>query len=185
MMTVSKNLLGYLERADVDTIEKGLNWYIEANSFAKELSLRSEFNTIDTIAQIISCLSPAVSWELNKKDATNLILSGGSIQTVVSTYGFNKAKAIRILGGEEDLKLHARKTYCFYRNIMLDSGYITIDRHAYKALMGKKKAGSEAITQKRYDTAVTTYMDTAKSVNLKGYELQAIVWLQYKIEMGR
>ena len=186
-MTVSKRLLDYYDRADIDTIEAGLNWYSEANILANDLALQY-YQDARTIAQVISALSPAVSWEVNKKDAINLthgFSKSIARSIVVSTYGANKAKAISILAGIVEIQEKARKTYSFYKNILLDDNYVTIDRHAYKALHGIKKGGSEAITPKRYDSAVRAYQETAKQLGIKGYELQAIVWLQYKQEVGR
>jgi hypothetical protein len=192
-MTVSKRLLDYYNRADIDTIEAGLNWYNEANELAYRLGSDlhdRDGNYFDTgiTAQVISALSPAVSWGTNVKDATNMIVgyhSNNAHNVVVSTYGANKTKAIAILDGEITIQDKARKTYSFYKNILLDDNYVTIDRHAYKALHGIKKGGSEAITPKRYDSATKAYQDTAKQLGIKGYELQAIVWLQYKQEVGR
>ena len=189
-MPISKRLLGLYNQATVEEIEKGLAWYYEANLYARQLA-SDYFVEPSVAASVISCLSPFVTWEANKKDAKRFLSgyhNGLDImeRVRVGTFNNNKRRAMLCLTNLDGVMTgKAPKTYAFYRNIMLDSRHVTIDRHAYKALVGKQRAGGESITLKRYRAAEATYKDTADSLGLKGYELQAIVWLVYKRLVNR
>ncbi len=185
---MSINLNRLYTQATNETQASGLSWYSDAHQYASQLA--TVYNiSIDTAAQVIASLSPMVSWDINKKNAFTVIdawHNGKQPEEItVSTYNTNKRKAFDILNGKTVMKPSAPKTYAFYRNIMLDDSHVTIDRHAYKALVGALKGGSVAITPKRYKAAERAYKAAAEALQVKAYELQAIVWLQYKENVNR
>lgn len=193
-MSISKNLVKLHESADSTTIivpdgtvsgtlrtakEHGREWYESAN-----LSLQAIDTThdIDTKCSVCAILSPACSWDINLRDASNVLQRIENNYPIgrVSTYGANLRKAIRVIKGEEFFKpLRTNlKTYSFYRNLMLDKDYVTIDRHAIKALIGSNTPGSIKLSKSRYMAAVKAYQDTAKYLGYdKTYEFQAVIWL--------
>jgi hypothetical protein len=166
--------------------DKAVNWYAEAHEFAKDLAYQESI-TLDKICQVIAVLSPGVNWELNKKDAFNLCVAyklgnGMDSYLKVSTYGFNKEKAIRILNGKEKLIDKAMKTYAFYTNILTagNNSNVTVDRHAYKALNNIKKGGSVTVNKEEYKLLEHAYKQLAVEHNLTPPQLQAVIWVAYK-----
>lgn len=159
--------------------EHGLNWYHNAHEFAADLALTYS-TSLDKVAQIIAILSPAVSWNINKRDAENLLRSGES--ATVSTYGRNKVKALAVLWDLDTINPKALKTFAFYNNILHPSAseFVTIDRHAYKAYKGITQGGNIAINKTTYEKTAKAYKRLAKRLELKPCELQAIIWLSYR-----
>src|SRR5687767_1063386 len=89
-------------------IHEGQNWYIEAHNFAFILSQTYQIN-LDKVCAVISALSPAVSWDQNKKDAKalcqlfDLNLHNENVYQYhnFSTYGQNVQKAVNILNSDK------------------------------------------------------------------------------------
>jgi hypothetical protein len=182
-------LLKAFKEVDKSTLNKGLNWYNNANRYAEYLSNTYKID-FDKVCAIISALSPACSWEVNKRDAEKMVLCYvwdlDYSYFNFSTYGTNVVKAWNILkykGSEriEDkffsLKTGA-KTYNFYLNIKnpLSKEYITIDRHAIAIFEGRKSSGSRKITPKQYKAIAEKYITTAKRLKLLPCQFQAILW---------
>lgn len=172
-------------------LEAGCRWYNEANQFAKQISYASGYS-LNIVCRVVAILSPACNWETNKKDAARLIYACRDYirgeappphDVPVSTYGQNKRKAIDLLLHGIDT-LSGQKVTSFFYNIYKpdDTNYVTIDRHAIKAAIGKQthKGGSVSITKRQYEAAGKLYKRLAKKHNLKPNEAQAIVWLVYK-----
>lgn len=175
-----RNLLELYDRGNPDSV----HWYREAHVFLKGLS--KEYGvSLDIVCQVCSALSPAVSWEVNKRD-TETILREGS-KGVVSTYGANKKKSLDILAGRVKMEKKSKKTYNFYMNLLYPNAnrYVTIDRHAIKAMHGQDKAGGTSITVKQYRIASAVYNEVAEELDIKASELQARVWVNYKEKVGR
>lgn len=172
------NILGMYYRATPETIQAGLNWYKEAHRYAKQLSAKTGY-PINTVAQVISALSPSVLWELNKIQAHAMIsahMKSEPLESVtVSTYDQNKTKAWNICSGTEKIQPKSPKTYAFYRNIMQDPEPVTIDRHILRALF---KRQPKSLTAKRYREIEQIFRTVAKALYIHPYQLQAIVWLQ-------
>ncbi len=131
-----KRLINIFNQSSKHNLSKGLNWYREANNFCAMVSSLENID-IDLVAQVVAILSPSVRWERNKQDTLTLIKAYNTGLTVdqfnVSTYNNNKLKAWRVLQGKETLKPKSLKTYSFYKNIMLDPYYVTVDRWHLRA----------------------------------------------------
>lgn len=181
-------------------IEAGLSWYDNANTWVTMTGLNYGVPT-DTVAKIVAILSPGSKWERNKRD-TWMFLSWANLteeqitNLPFGTYKANVRKAWRVYhdlvgdkavssGCAEDLLPKSKKTFAFYRNIMLDPDHVTIDRHAISAIGGvkflnkiasKTAQGAYSLTEYRYKKAANAYKNMANKYNLTPYQLQAIIW---------
>ena len=185
------NLKQLIETVDINTIEHSKQWYVEARDFAQGLAMQYDI-TLSQAAQVIAALSPAVKWERNKQDATNVIqcwaLGGTPEDVTVCTYGANKKKAFAILDGDTVINQKTSpKTYAFAHNIQYPytSELVTVDRHAVKAYKGKQTGGREVIGAPLYRKVERAYRVLAEKEGLTPPALQAIVWVAYKEKVGR
>ena len=187
-----KNLMSILDRTPDAVVLEGKDWYRQANIFVQDLADKYKLSLYQTAA-VVACLSPAVKWETNLKDAQRLIDTFyhrgyiGAKAITVSTYGAQKMKAIEVLTNR--LRLSPKtgpKTYNFAHNIHdpFDPNFVTIDRHAWNILEGAMNSGSVALTTKKYNLAVDVYKVAAKSTGFLPNQIQAITWIQYRKEKG-
>lgn len=187
MMMYQKNIRDMYLSCTKSQVKQGIKWYKEANKTAYSISTRSNVS-LDKVCQIIAVLSPSVSWEQNVLDAQALCLAYNNNEDLekvtVSTYGQNKTKAINILSLPNFLiPKTGLKTYSFYKNMLDPFGsgdYVTIDRHAFKAMIGTNRAGDVNINAKSYIQAVYCYSKVALEMGLEPCELQAVVWLNQR-----
>lgn len=170
-----ENILARYNRASTAQIEAGLVWYEEAHNYAKSLGV-----PIANAAAVISALSPACSWETNKRDAKAMVEKRKGYR--FSSYGPNVAKAQRCLQdpGQFSEKTGA-KTLNFYHNILDPSNphWVTIDRHAAAVAEGRTNSGSVRLTVKQYRAYAAAYKEAAFRVGLLPCQLQAIVWIEH------
>lgn len=184
-----KQIEGCYERAPLSVLCDGLAWYVLANAFCATLAEKYKL-PLETIAGVVSALSPACPWERNKKDAERLVKAFhqrgwlGAHSVRVSTYGKNKHKAISILLGNTQMNdKGGLKTYNFYQNILHpnDDVHVTIDRHAFN-LLQQRAAGGVRINKSTYTQAAECFKHVAKRKGLTPCQLQAIVWVQWRAE---
>lgn len=169
-------------RANRDVISRGLNWYQHANVFCKEVAHNTGL-TVETVAQVVSALSPAVSWELNKIQAEqmcNAFRDGLPLDTVTtSTYEQNRLKAWNILHGKTKITVKSPKTYAFYKNLMLDVDSVTVDRWMLRVMFNRPL---KSLTALKYRQCETIIRNAAKDLDLMPFQLQAITWEQIRQE---
>lgn len=169
-------------RANRDVISRGLNWYQNAHVFCKEVAHNTGLK-IETIAMVVSALSPAVSWELNKIQAEqmcNAFRDGLPLESVTtSTYENNRLKAWDILHGKKTITIKSPKTYAFYKNILLDVDSVTVDRWMLRIMFNRPL---KSLTALKYRQCETILRDAANDLDLKPFQLQAITWEQIRIE---
>lgn len=169
-------------RANREIISRGLNWYQNAHVFCKEVAHNTGL-TVETVAMVVSALSPAVSWELNKIQAEqmcNAFRDGLPLESVTtSTYENNRLKAWDILHGKKRITVKSPKTYAFYRNLMLDVNSVTVDRWMLRVMFNRPL---KSLTALKYRQCETILRDAAKDLDLKPFQLQAITWEQIRIE---
>jgi len=189
---IRNNLLRWYNEATSEEITLGLNWYKEAQDFCKMLSRTFDISTY-TAATVVSCLSPNNKWERNKLDAIKVIeswvLGVEPDKVKVCTYKANKLKAFRALKGEL-IAESAPKTHAFAMNVgNLSSDHVTIDKWHLRACVLSPKAGikdaTETCTAKQYRRVERITSEIAKENNLKGFEIQAIIWVAIKRVWGR
>lgn len=167
-------------RANRDIISRGLNWYKQANTFCKEVAHNTGLK-IETVAMVVSALSPAVSWELNKIQAEqmcNAFRDGLPLETVTtSTYENNRLKAWDILHGKKVITVKSPKTYAFYRNLLLDVDSVTVDRWMLRVMFNRPL---KSLTALKYRQCETILRDVASDLDLQPFQLQAITWEQIR-----
>lgn len=169
-------------RANRDVLKRGLNWYKQANTFCKEIAHNTGLS-VETVAMVVSALSPAVSWELNKIQAEQMINAfrdGLSLETVTtSTYESNRLKAWDILQGKKVITVKSPKTYAFYRNLLLDVDSVTVDRWMLRVMFNRP---IKSLTALKYRQCETILRDVANDLDLQPFQLQAITWEQIRQE---
>jgi hypothetical protein len=169
-------------RANRDVISKGLNWYQNAHVFCKEVAHNTGLK-VDTVAMVVSALSPVVSWELNKIQAEqmcNAYRDGLPLDSVItSTYENNRLKAWDILHGRKVITVKSPKTYAFYKNLMLDIDSVTIDRWILRVMFNRP---IKSLTALRYRQCEEIFKQVANDLDLKPLQLQAITWEQIRRE---
>lgn len=176
---IKNNLRHWLNMANREEIDQGKDWYMDAQNFTKYLSEKYRIDSY-ICASVISALSPNNKWNRNKIDAEAVIKAfiDGHKDVKVCTYNSNKEKAFKILDGEL-ITEKSPKTHSFAMNVGLLSGdHITIDKWHLRACVTKYKADCiEACTSVQYRRIEKITSQIAKENNLKGYELQAIIWV--------
>lgn len=176
--------------AEVRHIASGKAWYREAHEFAVGLSETYDIPLYKVVG-VIAAISPSVYWDQNKRQAEKLCQAyadGGPLEdVVVTTYGRQAVKARQILRDaqhgihvNEMLGKRAFKTKSFYWNILRypDSLAVTIDQHIISAAGFENRwvQGSKWC----YNLLADAIRELAVELNLKPYELQAIIWITYK-----
>lgn len=189
---IAANLKSWYGFADSDNIRKGIRWYREAQDFCKYLNEKYGID-LYVCAAVVSSLSPNNKWERNKIDAEAVIIAfinGINPDNIkVCTYNRNKLKAFRILNGEL-IAESSPKTHAFAMNVgRLSSEHITIDKWHIRACLCRIDEGAvdcvESITSKQYRRVEQITSMVAKEFGLKGYELQAIIWVTIKQAWNR
>lgn len=180
--------------------EKSLNWYSEANTYAQNLHQKYGVS-VEKICAVISALSPAVSWEINKTDAENMLeiyVNFGDLEDVqFSTYGQNAFKAWEILNDYkaqsfEEIynkyfnKKTGQKTANFFANILkpFDPDFVTIDRHQISVCKNlKKSGGSQVAGSGAYKLLKEIHIEAAKELNILANQLQAVTWSAFRTQI--
>jgi hypothetical protein len=190
---IINNLKRWIEVATPCQRYSGLNWYNEAQDWAKYLA---EIFRIDSYkaAAVISSLSPNNKWARNKVDAFNVCQAWkdgkAATEVKVCTYGANKRKAFQILDGNTEITAKSPKTHAFAANVgLLASDFITVDKWHIRACLCSPKEGVkdsvESCTPAQYRRIEALTLKLARKYGLKGYEVQAIIWVSIKESWGR
>lgn len=162
--------------------DDGLRWYAEAYQFCEHVAHQRKLKT-EQVAAVVSILSPSVHWEINKGDAVTLINAYQNNQELtdfsVSTYDGNKLKAWGYLAGDVKLEPKSLKTYAFYKNIMLNSEHVTIDRWMLRVFFQRP---IKSLTAARYRLCEQIVKDVASEFNIAPYQAQAIAWERARVE---
>ena len=161
-------------------------WYEDA---AKVLHNAAQEFRIDyrTICAVTAVLSPALRWDKNLLTMRQIVVDylNDEISGSYMAYGKNVLKAVRLLSGENPLSvLGGSKVTAFYFNLqypMVDTGYVTIDRHAINiALHGKsasnRKSGDFVATTKAHGLIASAYVQCAQFYGILPQQLQAATW---------
>ena len=179
---ISKNLDFYFNLATDEDIKNGKMWYNEGREICKDVA--SKYNTTTLIAAgVISALSPRNKWEQNIKDAYKVfeaIKQGLNAEDIkVCTFHTNKFKAFAIARSEVKITDKSLKTFNFVNNLASDSNYyLTVDIWHLRACFNNSiKIDNASIGRIAYGQIKDLTIAKAKELGLKGYELQAILWL--------
>ena len=190
LQKVSKNLDFFFNFVNNKEIKEGKEWYKVANKFC--IDNATKYNTEPlVVASIVSALSPRNKWENNLKDAINVLKAvrdGKQPEQIkVSTFHKNKFKAFNIAKGLQEITEDSRKTFNFVRNIAhLDPQALTIDIwHVRACLKQFKSIGNVNIGKTAYEQLKSLTINKAQKLDLKGYELQAIIWLAVQSNINK
>ncbi len=175
-VTMARNIL------DVYSIvgDKTAQWYELRHMEIEQVCIEQGI-AIDVGCAVFAVLSPSLRWERNFNEACKLIQDHKeNILRNYTAYGANVVKAWRILDGEKiDNVLGGNKVKSFYRNLMLATNCVTVDRHAINiAVNGRHSgiSGSYTTTAKSYELFASSYVLAASYTNLLPYQLQAATW---------
>ncbi len=178
------NLLKVFNNASEWEVQQGITWYVEANTFGKNLA-RTYDITLDTAVRVIACLSPNNKWRRNKMDA-ELVISTWRKDPEFNpralscgTFKNNIEKASMILNGRPDY-LMGDKVFSFYENIMYPEAFeevVTVDIWAYRAWVYDSKAQVPTLGNNLYKHIEQDYLVLADLVELPPQQAQAVVWL--------
>ena len=190
---IKKHLLAWFSIATTEQIQHGLEWYKSAQSFVQAISEKYDISSYK-VAGVVSALSPNNKWYQNKKDTVTVIeaylADVDSSEIKVCTYNANKYKAFRILKGSANITEKSPKTHAFAMNVgLLSSDHITIDKWHIRACLCtiNTKPSSDiqqsiAINQYRRVERITA--ELARDLDIKGFELQAIIWCAIREKWG-
>ena len=204
MQIAVKNIIAMRRKAKPEDVAHGIAWYAEAYEQCRIIADR--FNLpIHIVIGVVAALSPNNRWEINIRNANDLICAfttGSTMDDVsVCTYSTMKQKAWSILEQMPDRYeendtlivdevktiLNGKKIVCFYENIMGDDT-CTIDGHARNIAYNERvnlTDNKTSIGVKEYANLQDAYRIAASRcrVNgrrLKAYELQAITWVTWR-----
>ena len=186
-LSIYSNLKSWAMEALIEDVKQGKAWYEDAQEFCMQLSLKYGIAPY-IVAAVVSCLSPNNKWERNKIDTITVIeafLNGLSADDVkVCTYNANKLKAFAVLNGAL-ISEKSPKTHAFSMNVgLLSPSHITIDKWHLRACVLTPSDGimdcAESCTIVQYRRIEKITAQLAKDFGMKGYELQAIIWVTIK-----
>lgn len=179
---ISKNLDYFFNIATKKEIKSGLAWYQDANKQASNIAKKYNLD-VYKVAQVISALSPRNKWSQNIKDADKVCeaftLGLHPTDVKVCTFHTNKFKAFNILANNISITNNSLKTFNFVNNIAyLSNDFLTVDIwHLRACFKDNISIKSSFIGKLAYEQIKN--ITTAKAIRLgiKGFELQAIIWL--------
>ena len=162
---------------------EGEHWYNQARLFCLVTALKYNLS-IETVAAVLSLLSPRNKWERNKTDTEKVIkahkLGFHYTSIPASTFKKNVKKALNVLDGREPS--FGQKTQSFYNCIVNPKTEdVCIDMWAARAVGYEKKV----IYAKQYKEIQTKYQKAAKKLGLTPYVLQASIWLKVREDATR
>lgn len=157
-------------------LAEGASWYDDARHFCCEVS--AEFRvSLETVAGIVSVLSPMTEWSLNKRRA-RAVLAGANSGML------NAAKAVAIRDGADPTTVVCgRKVTAFYRAILGDTGAIVIDRHAFDVAVGGRTNGDTRKVLERvgqYALFSEAYYRAATELGEAPAVVQAVTWTVHR-----
>jgi hypothetical protein len=108
----------------------------------------------------------------------------------VCTYNANKEKAFKILKEGKKISSKSPKTHAFAMNVgLLSSDHITVDKHHLRACVCVPTDGVvnavENCTSLQYRRVEAITAKLAKRYRLKGFQMQAIIWVAIKQNWNR
>ena len=183
-----------------DYIRRGIDWYPDAKKQLLEYKLEHD-SKLDyiMIAQMTSVFSSRSKWNVNLHEIENVLSHvkhhGSNLETnnmlnnrVYSTKDFYK-KAWKSFNNElvfffdKQTRKTCKKTGSFFYNLLLDNSFVTLDVHMSKCIARNHNEWfalllDEGIASKNIYTSIENLvLKIAEEYNLKGYELQASLWL--------
>jgi hypothetical protein len=159
--------------------EAGEGWYSSAHEEAKLLASFMGVN-VARAAAIIAVLSPLTRWTGNLEDSWAVANGDATRHTLPA----NVVKAKRLTDGESihDV-LGGRKVRAFWQNIASPTTSVGVTHDSWMARWYNIPASDVFATFGVYDACTVGVREAADEVDLRGSQLQAIVWL-YVRDLG-
>lgn len=198
----ARQIVARFSLATSQEVQLGCDWYPSALKIATRIADKYDLR-VETVAGVISALSPSNKWERNVYDAENFIKvwhAGASEEQVlhpkkpiikVCTYRKQKIKAWDILTRDIPIVeiLSGAKTIEFFNcitNPLLDD--VCIDGHAYSVWLGDRVVLDKVpnIQGKIRQTIKQDYRDATAFINDELDEdystatIQAVTWVTHK-----
>ena len=183
------SIIRFYSLATLSEYKEGMNWYKDANVYAKELAQRFDI-TVQQSAGIIGAFSPQAGWLENKRYAVTFLLTPNvRLRSLIQV---NKAKKILTLKSESDIYTAlsvngtAWKTKSFFLNILNPDiqTAATIDRHAVAVCIQSTNNVAALpkidLTGNQYPFFEHCYIKAATKLGILPHQLQAITWLTYR-----
>ena len=179
------NLIDILDRTPKDTFNEAKLWYYRENEWLNKVA--TYYNREPkNMAEIIARLSVRNKWVRNKIDAQKICISRkwniSENDTIVCTPNTHKYKAFKIYDYKENIPTSALKIYSFYHNLLLNDRYVTIDVWQKRALLNKYNVDKFTPNKVEYKQLEDLHIKLGRKYNLKGFELQSIIWTQKRNE---
>lgn len=179
------NLIDILERTPESTFNEAKYWYYRENEWLNKVADYYDREP-KNIAEITARLSVRCKWIKNKIDTQKICISKKwnipKEKIKVSTFNTQKYKAYNIYDYKENIPTSALKIYSFYHNLLLDDRYVTIDIWQKRALLNEYDVDYFKPNKVEYKQLENLHINLAKEYNLKGFELQSIIWTQKRNE---
>ena len=179
------NLVDILDRTPEDTFNSAKYWYYRENKWLNKVADYYDREP-KNMAEIIARLSVRNKWIRNKIDAQKICISRkwniSENDTIVCTPNTHKYKAFKIYDYKENIPTSALKIYSFYNNLLLNDKYVTIDVWQKRALLNEYNVDKFTPNKVEYKQLEDLHIKLAKEYNLKGFELQSIIWTQKRNE---
>lgn len=161
-------------------MEAGREWYPAAYRECKRIAAGARM-PVENTAAIVAVLSQQLSWKRNLPVAETIIRTGTRPAGVL---GAGAAKAFRIRAGEDPAAIvRGNKVIAFWRNLMLDTEAVTVDRHALAAALNRvtTEAERKALQSPRlYGEISAAYVRAAARHGMTAPEFQAVIWTTWK-----
>lgn len=125
---------------------------------------------LETVAGVVSALSPRVRWHKNVEYAERFIRSSGRER--IPVFSTSRANAQRILDGEHPLDvMQGPKTRAFYNNLIGDLRHVTCDVWAMRAVDEERTPAGDV-----YREVAELYTAASEMVGCAPAQMQAAVW---------
>lgn len=178
MYAYTRHIRYYLALATPEQVAEGSAWYANIRELVAKLAQQYGLEK-ETVAHVISALSPRCRWENNLPEAENYLraftdtLLSGLGYPLASTYKNNRIRAWAILA--RNARCVGRKTAAFAANLLGDEERVTVDVWAIRAATKCKLAAVDSPS--RYYAVQKAYQRVAKGTQWTPAQVQAIVWV--------
>ena len=180
----SVNIVAVWHRATKQAHFEGDDWYTDAQVICAELA--EEFGcTLADAAGVLAVLSPQLDWESNIVAAREFFELGRAHQQTNA----NNDKAMRAVWGDHDA-IRGRKVRAFWQAVVEPYGDSApvIDRHAVAVYCGHPVSDRDRhrwLDRKDVIPRIqAAYLVAAKQLSEPVHVLQAVTWVQWRIEQA-
>jgi len=162
-------------------------WYGTAKQRLEEIGKQHGIE-LKTLAGVAAALSPNNRWAQNVVDVKKWAAAykAGTLTETSSagTFGKNRAKAFKILNGEDPEKvLQGPKVKAFYKALIGEGDEPVIDFHMANILRGsgyKTTKETEGISAAEYKRLAQQLIDEASAAGMKPADYQAKKWIEHR-----